>query len=140
MTRTDVMASSRSRTKAAPPMRKGSPGMSRWLSLLAAVLALALAAPAVAVAAEPTSKYNSTPTTPSTGTSPSKESSKPTPTPAPSKEPAPSTTSTVPAKEVKASTLPFTGFDLRWSVAIGLMLMGAGLAIVTLQRRQRRQG
>jgi len=119
-------------------MRKGSPGMSRWLSLLAAVLALALAAPAVAVAAEPTSKYNSTPTTPSTGTSPSKESSKPTP--APSKEPAPSTTSTVPAKEVKASTLPFTGFDLRWSVAIGLMLMGAGVAIVTLQRRQRRQG
>jgi len=138
MTRTDVMASSRSRTKAALPMRKGSPGMSRWLSLLAAVLALALAAPAVAVAAEPTSKYNSTPTTPSTGTSPSKESSKPTP--APSKEPAPATTSTVPAKETKASTLPFTGFDLRWSVAIGLMLMGAGLAIVTLQRRQRRQG
>lgn len=138
MTRTDVMASSRSRTKAAPPKRKGSPGRSRWLSLLAAVLALALAAPAVAVAAEPTSKYNSTPTTPTTGTSPSKESSKPTP--APSKEPAPSTTSAVPAKETKASTLPFTGFDLRWSVAIGLMLMGSGLAIVTLQRRQRRQG
>jgi hypothetical protein len=137
MTRTDVMASSRSRTKAAPPMRKGSPGMSRWLSLLAAVLALALAAPAVAAAAEPTSKYNSTPTTPSTGTSPSKESSKPTP--APSKEAAPTTTSTMPAKEAKASTLPFTGFDLRWSVAIGLMLMGAGLAIVTLQHRQRRQ-
>ena len=138
MTRTDVMASSRSRTKAASPLRKGSPGMSRWLSLLAAVLALALAAPAVAVAAEPTSKYNSTPTTPSTGTSPSKEASKPTP--APSKEAEPSTTSTVPAKETKASTLPFTGFDLRWSVAIGLMLMGAGLAIVTLQRHQRRQG
>jgi uncharacterized membrane protein len=119
-------------------MRKGSTGMSRWLSLLAAVLALALAEPAVAVAAEPTSKYNSTPTTPSTGTSPSKESSKPTP--APSKEAEPATTSTVPAKETKASTLPFTGFDLRWSVAIGLMLMGAGLAIVTLQRHQRRQG
>jgi hypothetical protein len=137
MTRTDVMASSRSRTRAASPMRKGSPRISRWLSLLVAVLA-----PAAAVAAEPTSKYNSTPTTPttpSTGTSPSKESSKPTPTPAtsPSKESAPATTPAVPAKEAKASTLPFTGFDLRWSVAIGLMLMGAGLSIVAVQRRQR---
>jgi cytoskeletal protein RodZ len=139
MTRTDVMASSRSRTRAASPMRKGSPRISRWLSLLVAVLALALVAPAAAVAAEPTSKYNSTPTTPSTGTSPSKESSKPTPTPAtsPSKESAPATTPAVPAKEAKASTLPFTGFDLRWSVAIGLMLMGAGLSIVAVQRRQR---
>jgi len=139
MTRTDVMASSRSRTKAASPMRKESPGISRWLSLLAAVLALALIAPAAALAAEPTSKYNQTPTTPSTGTSPSKESSKPTPTPAtsPSKESAPATSSVVPAKEAKASTLPFTGFDLRWSVAIGLLLMGAGLSIVAMQRRQR---
>jgi hypothetical protein len=45
----------------------------------------------------------------------------------------------VPAKEAKASTLPFTGFDLRWSVAIGLVLMCAGFSIVAVQRRQRRR-
>jgi hypothetical protein len=140
MTPTDVTASSRPTTKAAATS-KGSPRISRWLVLLAALLALALAAPVAASAAEPTSKYNQTPTTPSTGTSPSKEVSKPatTPTPAPSKEPAAPTTS-VPAKEAKPTTLPFTGFDLRWSVAIGLLLLIAGLSIVAVQRRQRRRG
>jgi hypothetical protein len=33
-----------------------------------------------------------------------------------------------------------TGFDLRWSVGMGLLLMGAGIAIVAMQRRQRRHG
>lgn len=120
-------------------MRRGSPGILRWLTL-AALLALALAAPVVAVAAEPTSGYNQTPAKPSTGTSPSKAAKPPTPTPtpAPSKEPVPATTSVGAAKESK--TLPFTGFDLRWSLAIGLLLMGAGFSIVAVQRRQRRRG
>ncbi|MCW2969717.1 MAG: hypothetical protein JWO23_844, partial [Solirubrobacterales bacterium] len=38
------------------------------------------------------------------------------------------------------STLPFTGLDLRWTIAVGLLLMGAGFAIVGLQRRHRRDG
>ena len=143
MTRmTEVMASNGSQANAASSIttRNVSPGISRRLALLVALLALALAAPAAALAAEPTSKYNQTPTTPSTGPSPSKEASKPTPTTtSPSKEPAPATTSTVPAKDTKASTLPFTGFDMRWSVAIGLVLIGAGLTIVAVQHRQRRR-
>jgi hypothetical protein len=138
MTRTDVMASSRSRTKRAAAMRKGSRGTSRRLTLLVALLALALAIPSVAAAAEPTSKYNQTPTTPKTGTSPSKAAKPPTPTPA--KEPAPESTSVGAAKETAKSSLPFTGFDLRWSLAIGLLLMGAGLTIVGVQRRQRGRG
>jgi hypothetical protein len=103
------------------------------------LLALALIAPGTAVAAEePTSGYNQTPTTPapSTGTSPSKEEAPSSTTP--SKEPEP-TKSSSPAKE-EAKTLPFTGFDLRWSFGIGLVLMGAGFSIVMMQRRRREGG
>jgi hypothetical protein len=114
----------------------------RRLAFLPVLLALALALPGAAVAAEPTTtnyeQKAKPPTQPSTGTSPSKESSKPTPA---SKATAPSTTSTTPttAKESKASTLPFTGFDLRWSLGIGLLLIGAGFSIVVVQRRQARR-
>jgi hypothetical protein len=143
MTRTDVMASSRPRTVSAAPMRKGSPGVLRRLTVLPVLLALALAAPTAAFAVEPTSNYTQKPTppTPSTGTSPSKESSpaSTTPTTTPSKETAPSTTSATPAKAAKASTLPFTGFDLRWSLGVGLLLIGAGFSIVVVQRRQGRR-
>ena len=139
MTRTDVMASSRPRTAGVASMRRGSSGILCRLSIVPAVLvlALALAVPSAAVAAtEPTTTgYSQTPTTPSTGTSPSKEESKPTTT---SKEAAPATSS-APATQAKASTLPFTGFDLRWSLGIGVLMMGAGLSIVAVQRRQRRQ-
>jgi hypothetical protein len=141
MTRTDVMASSRPRTIGAAPIRKGSPGVSRRLALLPVLLALALALPGAAVAAEPTANYEQKPKppTPSTGTSPSKESSKPTTT-SPSQGVAPAKASTTPtAKEAKASTLPFTGFDLRWSLGIGLLLIGAGFSIVVVQRRQARR-
>jgi hypothetical protein len=139
MTRTDVMASSRPQTAAAAPMSNGSPRTWRRISILALVaLALALV-PAVAVAAEePTSGYGTTPTTttktntsPSQGVEPSKEAEKPT-TSTPASEPAPATSTE------KASTLPFTGFDLRWDIGFGLLLMIAGFSIVLLQRRQRR--
>jgi hypothetical protein len=135
MTRTDVMASSRPYTEGAASMRSGSSGVLRRLSAVAAVLllALALALPGTAFAAEePTAGYNQTPTTPKTGTSPSKEEK------SPASEPAPAKTSTTPTTETKASTLPFTGFDLRWSLAVGVLLMGAGFSIVAVQRRQRR--
>jgi hypothetical protein len=108
--------------------------------------ALALLAPGSAFAAEGTSGYNQEPpkpttttttttppatTTPSTGTSPSKEEG----TPATTAEKSPSPTETTAAKE-EAKTLPFTGFDLRWSFAIGLVLMAGGFAIVGVQRRR----
>ncbi|HEV7586180.1 MAG TPA: hypothetical protein VGO14_10415 [Solirubrobacteraceae bacterium] len=74
------------------------------------------------------------------GTSPSKETSTPE-----KKETAPTTSSTTPSSSTspsseKASTLPFTGFDLRWTIGMGLLLVGAGFSIVTIQRRHRRDG
>jgi hypothetical protein len=137
MTRTDVMASSRPRTAGAAPIRRGpSAGLRGLLTLVALLLALALV-PGAAVAAEPTSGYTTTtttpaattPTTPAKGTLPSKEAEKPASEPAPAKTAAP-----------QSSTLPFTGFDLRWDVGFGLLLMVAGLSIVAVQRRQRRDG
>jgi hypothetical protein len=115
--------------------------------------ALALLAPGSALAAEGTSGYNqepnkptteTTPQTPqstttpgevtpqSTGTSPSKEEGTPSTTSSNGTTP---TSSSSPSKEGK--TLPFTGFDLRWSFAIGLALMIAGFSIVGVQRRRR---
>jgi hypothetical protein len=141
MTRTDVMASSRPRAAVAAPMRTGPSRPVRGLYGLAMVLLLgvALLLPGAAVAAEPTSGYNQEPskpkTTPATGTSPSKESAKPTST-TPTTDVAPTTTSTTTAK---ASTLPFTGFDLRWDVGFGVLLLGAGISILAMQRRQRRR-
>jgi hypothetical protein len=135
MTRTDVMASSRPQTEGAVSMRSGRSGVLRRLSALSAVLllALTLALPGTAFAAEePTAGYNQTPTTPKTGTSPSKEEKSPASEPAPEK----STTTTTPTTATKSSTLPFTGFDLRWSLAVGVLLMGAGFSIVAVQRRQ----
>ena len=140
MTRTDVMASSRPRTPGAAPIRRGASSVLRAALGLPVVLLLAAALllPGTAVAAEPSSGYNQEPntpkTTPATGTSPSKESSEPTST-TPATEAAPtSTTSTA-----KASTLPFTGFDLRWDVGFGVLLLGAGISILAMQRRQRRR-
>ena len=146
MTRTDVMASSRPQAIDVAPMRRGSTGIMRRLAVGPAVLllAMALVGPSTAFAAEPTTTgYNQEPKKPSTGTSPSKETgtspSKEAGTPtSTSKEAAPSTSSATPTSQ-KASTLPFTGFDLRWSVGAGLLLMGAGFSIVAAQRRQRRE-
>jgi cytoskeletal protein RodZ len=135
MTRTGVMASGRPSTATAASMRRSPSRVLRTLSILA-VLALALALlPAAALAAsEPTSGYTTTGKTttttvsPSSGTAPSKEEKAAEPTP---------TTSTAPANE-KASSLPFTGFDLRWDLGLGLALIVAGGSIVAVQRRQRR--
>jgi hypothetical protein len=145
MTRTDVMASSRPRTPGEAPKKTGSRVRRKLVTLpVLLVTALALLAPATALAAEEgTSGYNqepkppttsTTPTTPSTGTSPSKEEG--TPSTTPTKETEPTKSESSPAKET-AKTLPFTGFDLRWSFAIGLALMVAGFSIVGLQRRRR---
>lgn len=96
--------------------------------------------PSSALASEPTSGYTQTPTTskstPTTGVSPSKET-KPSTTPEPTTTVAPTTTT--PATEPKASTLPFTGFDLRWDIGFGVVLLGAGISILAMQRRQRRR-
>ena len=137
MTRTDVMASSRPQTAGAASKRKG-PSRLRALAIVPIVLlmGMALLAPGAAFAAtEPNSSgYNQEPNKPSTGTSPSKETSTPAST---TPEPAPTSTTT-PATET-AKSLPFTGFDLRWSFGIGLLLLGAGFSIVVIQRRQRRE-
>jgi uncharacterized surface anchored protein len=95
------------------------------------LLTLALVLPGAALAAEPTSSYTPA-TTPKSGTEPSKESK------APSTSNDTTPTTTTPTTETKASTLPFTGFDLRWSLAIGVVLMGAGFSIVAVQRRGNR--
>jgi hypothetical protein len=142
MTRTDVMASSRPQAAGAASKRKATSGVARRLVILPviALLALALVGPSAAIAAEePTSTYKGTPTTPketktsattpTSGTSPAKESASPTAT----TETSPTTAS----EPAKATTLPFTGFDLRWSLALGIVLIGAGFSIVLMQRRQR---
>jgi uncharacterized surface anchored protein len=117
---------------------------------IALLLAGTLLAPSTALAAEPTTGYSQEPNKPSTSTTPA--ATTPSPTPAketsPSKESGTPSTGTAPAKESapsstapsaeKAATLPFTGLDLRWMVAVGFLLMGAGFSIVLMQRRQRR--
>ena len=137
MTRTDVMASSRPQTADAAPIRKGSIfGSRRLVALPVALLLVALTVPTTALAAGSTSKengYSQTAPAPKSGTSPSKEKSTPT------KAVAPATTSSAPTSEsAKAQTLPFTGFDLRLTIGIGVLLMAAGFSIVTVQRRHRR--
>jgi len=98
-----------------------------------ALLAVALAGPATAIAAsgESTSGYGSKPSEPGSGTSPTTENKSPESKEEPSKSTTPTTGS-----ESKSSTLPFTGFDLRWSFAVGIVLMGAGFSIVIVQRRR----
>ncbi|MGH2852933.1 MAG: hypothetical protein ACRDLF_01915 [Solirubrobacteraceae bacterium] len=106
----------------------------RELLALPAVLALVVApaAPAFAqTSSNGTSGYKQKPPVPTTKTEPKKETE-------PSKEatkPTPTTTvepTTTPA--AKASTLPFTGLDLRWVLGAGLLLLSTGLAIRLGQR------
>jgi hypothetical protein len=142
MTRTDVMASSRPKTEGAAGVSRGSSGGWRRLILLPVLLllAIAVAAPTSAVAETTTNKEGLsgyTKTEEKSGTSPEKEKATPEAKEAPKSETAPS--SSAPEAE-KASTLPFTGFDLRWTLGMGLLLVTAGFSIVTVQRRHRRSG
>ena len=118
MTRTDVLTSSRR------PRRRVS--MRRLLVLpIALLLATALVAPSYAASSskEGLSGYNHPA---KKEIKPAKHKETPTPTPVtPTPEPA------------KASSRPFTGFDLRWTVGFGLVLVGAGGSILVMQRRQR---
>jgi hypothetical protein len=162
MTRTDVVASSRPQKADAAPARKG---LARSLAVLpvAFALTMALLLPTTALAAgEGLSGYNKTTTTttttpttpkttpttstpkttptPTTGTSPSKESSTPEKTTAPEKTSEPAKKTSEPTATTAAKkTLPFTGFDLRWTVGLGLLLLAMGVSIVVAQRRQRRR-
>ena len=103
--------------------RSGSSRARRGLMILPVVLALGLAPVAPALATGGTNNGlrqtgGQTPT-PNSGTSPSKSTKTPDDTGQNSSNPRPRaaapTTTTSPAK---ASTLPFTGFDLRWTVAV----------------------
>ncbi|HEY4917834.1 MAG TPA: hypothetical protein VIH92_13055 [Solirubrobacteraceae bacterium] len=143
MTRTDVMASSRPRTAGAAPSSRRSTSVARRLSALPVVLllALALVLPAAAAAGEKSGYTQKTPTTstkttPKTGTLPAKESEEPAKAPVAEAEPE-KTTSASPTTE-KATTLPFTGFDLSWDIGFGVVLIAAGFSILAMQRRQRR--
>ena len=147
MTRTDVMASSRPRTAGVSSARIGSARRAGGLVTLVALLlmAFALVLPGGALAAgESTSGYN--------------QNSRPRPPRPPRPRPAPhrpkkknrarrraknrrketSTPTSTTSSTHKAGTLPFTGFDLRWSLVLGLVLVGAGFSIVAVQRRERR--
>lgn len=144
MTRTDVMASSRPLTAGAAPATNKAKSVARRLSALPVVLllALALVLPSAAAAAGEKSGYSqttpttSTKTTPKTGTLPSKESEEPAKTPATEAEPE-KTSSASPTTE-KATSLPFTGFNLSWDIGFGVVLIAAGFSILAMQRRQRR--
>jgi hypothetical protein len=144
MTRTNVMASSRPETAEPATTGSGSSRARRRLVILPVVLALGLTSVAPALAAEPTTGYGNsgakTPTTPKSGVSPSKSTKTPT-TPAKTVEPATtSTTPTTSTEPAKASTLPFTGFNLTWTVGGGLLLVCAGGSMMVMQRRGRRDG
>jgi hypothetical protein len=106
--------------------------------LLAVPVTLSLMLPAAAYAAEATNGYTQTPPPPGTTTP------RTTPTPAkkaaPSKNVAPSINLGTPVT-IKPSpppkTLPFTGLDLRWIIAGGVLLLGMGFTVRLLQRRAR---
>jgi uncharacterized surface anchored protein len=127
------------------------------------LLALAAIAPMSALAAttttnkegltgyekKPEEKKATTPTTETKATTPTTET-KTTPTTAEKEKSGTSPTtetkttpssSTSPSSETaKATALPFTGLDLRWTIGMGLLLAGVGVSIVTAQRRHRRDG
>ncbi|HWX96219.1 MAG TPA: hypothetical protein VNZ01_05145 [Solirubrobacteraceae bacterium] len=126
--------------------RGSSSGWRRLIVLpVMVLLAVALVAPMSAVAATTTtnkeglSGYEKKAEEKS-GTSPSKETSTPKETAPTSSSTTPSTNTAPSSEKATASTLPFTGFDLRWTIGMGLLLVGAGLSIVTVQRRHRRDG
>jgi hypothetical protein len=147
MTRTDVEASSGPQAAGTEANRRGSSRAVRRLMVLpvALLLAIAPAAPTLAASGKSKEALSGYGTKPSSGTSPSKSTKTPTTSApaketAPAKESAPATSSGTPTTTTgpKSSSLPFTGFDLRWTVGGGLLLVAMGFSIVTMQHRQRR--
>jgi hypothetical protein len=160
MTQTDSVVSSRPQTAAAttsdPELRgdrravAGGRGRVARRALLAAPAVLALALPTGALAqtsSTGTSGYNQKPpvkttTEPKSGTAPSKEATTPKSSPEPEKEAATPTTTEPTTTTAKAATspaeskLPFTGLDLRWVLAGGLLLLAMGFSIRVGQRRR----
>jgi hypothetical protein len=127
--------------------------------LLALPLSLALIAPgATALGAEATTGYSQTtpPPTTVTTTVTTPPTTVTTTTPGPKQEVKPETNKTVPTVPKKAkhgvhnvtttevsttvvtvphaTTLPFTGLDLRWVIVGGMLLLGTGLSIMYVQR------
>jgi hypothetical protein len=155
MTRTDSMVLSRPQTAGAASLsgevseldrgaRRRRAARRGLLALPAAALALALpVTPALAQTTKATSGYGENapaPTTkpsPKSGTAPSKEATAPKEATTPKAAEEPATTTTTPTTTASPSTskLPFTGLDLRWVLAAGLLLLGAGLSIRLVQRR-----
>lgn len=114
-------------------------GPSRRRALLRRLLVLPVALLLVAAPAAPALGASSTNKEGLSGYSHKEEAAKKEPQSSKSKE-APVEEPTKTSAPAKGSTLPFTGFDLRWTVGFGLLLMGAGASIVAMQRRQRRGG
>lgn len=85
-----------------------------------------------------TTPATTTESTPKGGVSPSSTSSTPeTSTPTSSTEPAKSSVEPTATTAAKATTLPFTGLDLRWVVLAGVLLVGLGMSIMVAQRGRR---
>lgn len=119
-------------------------------ALIAVPAALALMVPSAAIGAEPTTGYNQTPPPPSTTTTtvttPGTTVSTPartvtTPAPKAKHNSAPATAigtpvTIKPSAAPQATSLPFTGLDLRWVLVAGVLLLGMGVSVRLLARRQ----
>lgn len=130
--------------------------MLRAMAVVLLLLAPATAVPAAAIAVEPTSSYG---TEPPKREAPSSEPPKPESAKPPTTEVHASKEGTSPTKEVqkpelpeqrvsashrkpapaKADSLPFTGFDLRWELSLGTLLILAGSGLIAAQRRHARE-
>ncbi len=138
MTRNHVLTSSGKRQT---DMKSTSAKRSRRTSLrmllalpIALLLAMALTAPTLAAGTtgnEGLSGYGHKEAAKKENQN-SKTKKEPEPEPKQTEEPARSV-----EPVAKASTLPFTGYDLSWTVGFGVLLVGAGGSIILTQRRRR---
>jgi uncharacterized membrane protein len=86
-----------------------------------------------------TAPATTTESSPKGGVAPSSTSSTPKSTPTSTSEPAKAATEPT-ATTAKATTLPFTGLDLRWVILAGVLLVGLGGSILVTQRSRRDTG
>lgn len=139
--RNDFTACDGPQLATAAPSGRWRRTLRRGLLALPLALALIVGSATVALAAEPTSGYSkpvpAPKTTPATTPSPKGEAA-PTNTSSTPSTPASSTEPT--ATTAKATTLPFTGLDLRWVILAGVLLVGMGMSIVVVQRGRRDTG